>query len=706
MQTKYLSKKRVVYFIVLLYFGSCVLTYGTITQSKKSISSANDPEYHGVWMQAGKISDTFVNSAHDGNPTLPYLRSPNTLRNPVTLPQNPLLNNKVAQSIGNKTLYVGGSGPNNYSDIPTAINAAQNGDTVFVYNDSSPYYQDFTLTITRSIKLIGENKETTVIDQSRESPIFTSPIIDIINTEGVTVSGFTLRNSGDFFADYGIEIESNHNTISGNIIMNNYMGIYINGYGSYNMISHNVIKSNINGGVFLYSSKNNIISNNTFSNNLGGLILDTDSNNNIVSDNTFENDGIWVADAHNNTFINNVINGKWLEYLEDKSDVVINNSYAGQVILVGCQNITIIDNVFSNTCTSIQLSNSANCLIKNNMIQSDTRPCVLLVKSNGNTLTTNTLSDSYIGIYLSQSSNNIITRNAITSCSADGVYLYSSSFNQVEENTLSDNKGLNLQYSDENTLSQNTLYHDGVGLYGYYEDITSNILSNNTVNGKPLLCLVGEADMIVGEAAGQIILMNCHNITVQNQDLSNTIIGLLLVNTDHSQIVNNTMTNDGGCAALFFLSTYNTFSLNSVVNNTRGVLLYFSDHSSISGNTVRSNPFDGIELWNSNNNTISTNTLEKNGGRKFVRNENLLGIFLYTSSYNTISHNNFLHNARDAFFNNCTRNNWNGNYWSRPRVLPKLILGETQKVIPLPIINLLNMRFNVDWHPAQKPYDI
>ena len=44
----------------------------------------------------------------------------------------------ISNSFGN-TLYVGGSGPKNYSTIQEAINDASDGDTVFVYDDSSPY---------------------------------------------------------------------------------------------------------------------------------------------------------------------------------------------------------------------------------------------------------------------------------------------------------------------------------------------------------------------------------------------------------------------------------------------------------------------------------------------------------------------------------------------------------------------------------------
>ena len=59
------------------------------------------------------------------------------------------------------TLYVGGSGPNNYTTIQSAIDDAVDGDTVFVYDDSSPYYEN--VIINQSIDLIGEKRNTTSI---------------------------------------------------------------------------------------------------------------------------------------------------------------------------------------------------------------------------------------------------------------------------------------------------------------------------------------------------------------------------------------------------------------------------------------------------------------------------------------------------------------------------------------------------------------
>jgi len=58
-----------------------------------------------------------------------------------------------------KTLYVGGTGPNNYTTIQDAVDNASNGDTVFVYSGTyDDYYSEneACVRIRKSINLIGE----------------------------------------------------------------------------------------------------------------------------------------------------------------------------------------------------------------------------------------------------------------------------------------------------------------------------------------------------------------------------------------------------------------------------------------------------------------------------------------------------------------------------------------------------------------------
>ena len=61
---------------------------------------------------------------------------------------------------GGNTLYVGGSGPNNYTSIQDAIDNASDGDTIYVY--SGIYYEN--VVINKRINLIGEDRNGTIID--------------------------------------------------------------------------------------------------------------------------------------------------------------------------------------------------------------------------------------------------------------------------------------------------------------------------------------------------------------------------------------------------------------------------------------------------------------------------------------------------------------------------------------------------------------
>ena len=82
------------------------------------------------------------------------------------------------------TLYVGGTGPNNYTKIQDAINDSSDGDTVYVYDDSSPYYEN--VVVDKSINLIGEDSETTSIIGDRQYFVI-NITADLVNISGFTV---------------------------------------------------------------------------------------------------------------------------------------------------------------------------------------------------------------------------------------------------------------------------------------------------------------------------------------------------------------------------------------------------------------------------------------------------------------------------------------------------------------------------------------
>ena len=192
------------------------------------------------------------------------------------------------------TLYVGGSGPNNYTKIQDAINASVHGDTIFVFQG---IYTE-QLLITKRISLIGEKQDTTIIDGSNTGNIIK------ITQDYVNITRFTIQHGL-----IGIYIlQSTHHHIWRNNIIDNWEGIGITQV-QHALIEKNTIHSNffeaINPiqstentfyqnhitdnlyGFFLSESSNNIINNNHLSGNTRGIEIRQSSNNNLLYHNNF-----------------------------------------------------------------------------------------------------------------------------------------------------------------------------------------------------------------------------------------------------------------------------------------------------------------------------------------------------------------------------------------------------------------------------------
>lgn len=189
------------------------------------------------------------------------------IKNNNTININPINNNPIIQSFKNETtLTVGGSGQGNYTKIQDAVNAANPGDTVFVYKYGSPYNEN--ILINKPIKLIGEPSRYPVISGQNLSQVIT------VESFSVLIMGFKIMFGLD-----GVWLKTNsyNCTVAHNIICNNFMwGVNI--YGAItkletcNLIFGNTIKDNgnpniVSGGVYIALSFRNLITHNNFYNN-------------------------------------------------------------------------------------------------------------------------------------------------------------------------------------------------------------------------------------------------------------------------------------------------------------------------------------------------------------------------------------------------------------------------------------------------------
>ena len=104
--------------------------------------------------------------------------------------------------------------PGDYSSIQSAIDASTDGDTILVA-EGTYYVND--LNINKDISLIGENRESTIIDGSGSNRIMT---IDSPGADTLRISNFTIQNGHALSNSGGVIDFSNGNEISLTIFKN------------------------------------------------------------------------------------------------------------------------------------------------------------------------------------------------------------------------------------------------------------------------------------------------------------------------------------------------------------------------------------------------------------------------------------------------------------------------------------------------------
>lgn len=218
----------------------------------------------------------------------------------------------------------------NYGSIQEAINAAISGDTVHVC--PGVYYEN--IIINKTINLLSGEKNTTILDGEMEGSIIT------ITADNVTIAGFTIKNSGSFFPDAGINISSSYNTISGNNITINFYGITMY-YACDNVIIGNNITNNDHCAIYMSESSNNVILDNSLGGHLyNGIGLYDRSNSNVIVGNDITNNdfcGINIRDSSNNNITRNTITDNNVGIYIPTSGY--NNRISGNILLNNNNNI-------------------------------------------------------------------------------------------------------------------------------------------------------------------------------------------------------------------------------------------------------------------------------------------------------------------------------------------------------------------------------
>jgi parallel beta-helix repeat protein len=237
-------------------------------------------------------------------------------------------------------------------------------------------------------------------------------------------------------------------------------------------------------------------------------------------------------------------NSGWVDF-ENAGNCEGNGIYSDPYIIRDL----VIDGGYSGSCILIENSNVyfiiENCTVYNS--RSYPSAGIRLLNVNNSRLIDNNCSSNTRGINLKYSNNNTISGNIVNDSESRGIRLDSSDNNIISGNTANNN------------------YWDGI----YIDSSNNNTISGNTAN-------------------------------------NNNISGIDLYGSNYSTVLGNTANNNGN--GIYLLSSnYNTVSGNTANNNENGIYLLSSNYNTILGNTLIGNDecikeVDCIDNFFENNN--------------------------------------------------------------------------------------------------------
>jgi len=290
-----------------------------------------------------------------------------------------------------------GTNENPYLYIWQAIENSSKDYQIYIY----PGLYNETILIDKQIKIIGQDKNKTIINGENQDTIIT------ILSDNVSISGFTIKNSNGNNHDAGIKVFSDNVTISDCLIYRTRHGIILNssiGSKIINCIIHT------NGeGVFFDTSMNCEIIDTEFCHNAIGINIKMSQEIKIEKSYIHEHGiGILVNHSENITIIN--------------SAICDNNNNQGGCFIFGSENIKIYNSNIIHNGLAIRIDDSNTIIIDKCTFRFNAHNCVYLKRNVLNV--TVTRCDIYqnlrFGIYVNDGEctvkNNNMYDNWIDSC--------------------------------------------------------------------------------------------------------------------------------------------------------------------------------------------------------------------------------------------------------------------------------------------------
>lgn len=337
-----------------------------------------------------------------------------------------------------------------WNTIQEGIDDASDGDTVYVY----PGMYTDEIHINKTITLMGENRDTTIIKGSYWSVV-------TMSAEWVNLSGFSITGAGwTYYGDFaGVGLSPYSRIENCKVYSNGEIGICVS---DYNVVRNcEVFDTGGWGSYPVY----------------GVGIRGDDSLDNIITDCIIHNcwDGIWFSGYSKN----NIIKNTTVSYNREKG--IDFDYYTSNNKIINC------------TCSSnnygIYLHGTSYNIVTDCAIYLNREKGIYLHGTSNNSITTCQVQKNYNGIYLAYSSYNNITSSTYHNNTDTGVYLsYSSNNNQITYCNITNNKGCGIctdsGYNDDYPCINNTIHHNNFvnNIQNAYDE-GSNFWDNGYPNG-------------------------------------------------------------------------------------------------------------------------------------------------------------------------------------------------------------------------------
>ncbi len=338
-------------------------------------------------------------------------------------------------------------------------------------------------------------------------------------------------------------------------------------------------------------------------------------------------------------------------------DCVLHDPTNYAIRFYNVQNVVLENNSCNQTTFGIYLGACSNIVVNGNDCR-ENDVGVYLDGSNEVAIRYNNCSGGQTGVYLTESSDNILNNNTCND-TFDGILVQSESdWNVINGNICirSQNSGITIDFSANNTVSNNTLYACGTGI-ALIDAVNNTLFRDNCSNG-----LSGSAAITLDYShynalienncsynyGGILLTLSDNNTVHANTCLDNEGNGIE-VDSSNNNTVSDNHCNGYAYAGIIIKSGYFDSRFNTVLNNQcsypgalwecYGIQLwsgsYLVSYNTMVGNDCSDNYY-GIYILNSPNNTIAFNTVHDNAGS---------GIRLEGSSYTIVSSNTVYQNG-------------------------------------------------------------